>query len=473
MHHSVTDFSEMFVDNSRQLALVLFDALAPTGRGIDEAPKALGFRRSNAFVRIVDLSLAGRRLIDVAYFLVASEPEIKSEYRVDFGLFKWLLSTTSDNRAHIKKLVREAQKAAIELDGPDGKDDNANPWGSVPLMSAAFITGGEFIFELPERLQRAIKNPQATHFLSLRYVFKSIYSKILYDRIQPYIDEGITPWLDLDALRIWLECEKKTYSLFKHFRRKVLDVAVNEITEVTGLNICMLTQNIPGSKKIGQVRFKWDSDHKTDEQKIAFVVLRNTYETLRTEFALNQSEFDEIIKNRTTLTDERIQQAIEYTRHAAAAGKIKLRAGGYFMKALKEGYLIGSLDRQIQEQAGKVQELSAEGTKAKAKRESKSSDEFSSKQKADSESGWDSFNALSPADQASLVAEFCRLPTSPMIARRLGIDVAKLNSHIKDPTVAPSFGLFVANEIKKASKAAISDKNLNLFSGSKPQTGEE
>lgn len=451
------------MDDSRQLALVLFDTLAPSGTGVDKAPTTLGFRRSNAFVRIVDLSLAGRRLIDVAYFLAAAEPELKKEYRVDYGLFKWLLATTSENRAHLKKLIREAQKAAIELNGPDVREDNSDPWGSVPLMGSAFIAGGEFIFELSERLQKAIKNPQATHFLSLRYVFKSIYSKILYDRLQPYMDEGLTPWFDLDALRAWLECEKKTYSLFKHFRNKVLDVAVNEIGQVTGLKVVMVTQNVPGSKKIGHVRFKWDTGQHTDEQKTAFVVLKATYETLRTEFALNQSEFDEIIRNRAMLTDERIQQAMEYTRHQAAAGKVKLRAGGYFMKALREGYLIGTLDKKIREKSAEVAEAGKQGTSARNVREMKGDQAFSTRHLKEAEIGWSVFSKMDAKDQNIVIEEFCKQPTGRMMAKRLKIELVDLRLHLKNAIVSTSFGMFINNRAQKAAKSTEIDGSFNLF----------
>jgi hypothetical protein len=162
------------------------------------------------------------------------------------------------------------------------------------------------------------------------------------------MEDGITPWFEVDALRVWLECDKKqTYNLFKHFRNKVLEVAVTEISDVTGLDISMLMQNVPGSKKVGSVRFKWKGGQHSDEQKTALVILRNTYETLRNEFALNQSEFDEIIKNRLTYTDERIQQAIEYTRHQATAGKVRLRAGGYFMTRSTDKPTTGREDRVL------------------------------------------------------------------------------------------------------------------------------
>lgn len=95
---------------SRQMALALFADYSPTDRGVDDAPLDLGFRRNNALIKIVDLSLAGRRMIDVAYFLAAEDIELHKEYRVDLGLFRWLLGTTSRNQRHLAKIIREAQR---------------------------------------------------------------------------------------------------------------------------------------------------------------------------------------------------------------------------------------------------------------------------------------------------------------------------------------------------------------------------
>ncbi|MCY1274686.1 Initiator Replication protein [compost metagenome] len=439
---------------SQQLALALFEDFAPRGQSITEAPKDLGFRRSNAFVKIIDLSLAGRRLIDVAYFLVAEDQEIRREYRVDVGLFKWLLATTSNNRRHLSKLVREAQKAAIELNEIDVEDPSKDRWGAVPLMGSAFIEKGEFIFELPERLQRAIKNPKSSHFLSLRYVFKSVHSKVLYDRMQQFMVEGITPWFEVQALRAWLECEKKTYDLFKHFRSKVLEVAITEIREVTGVHIEMLTLNVPGSKKIGQVRFRLKATEQPNEQKTAFIVLRNVYETLRKEFALNQAEFNEIITNRDVYNDERIQQAMEYTRHNVKVGKVKVRAGGYFMKALREGYLLGELDKQIHHQSVSADAVRKTTDQKLADREARVKAAGAERDQREAELGWEAYRKLSIEQQSDVAAEFCQSQAAKLLARVLKLEPSKLHEHLDDPNVSSTFGAFVANRVHKAAKAA-------------------
>ena len=439
---------------SQQLALALFEDFAPRGQGVTEAPKDLGFRRSNAFVKIIDLSLAGRRLIDVAYFLVAEDQEIRREYRIDVGLFKWLLATTSNNRRHLSKLIREAQKAAIELNEIDVEDPSKERWGAVPLMGPAFIERGEFIFELPERLQRAIKNPKSSHFLSLRYVFKSVHSKILYDRLQQFMVEGITPWFEVQALRAWLECEKKTYDLFKHFRSKVLEVAMSEIRELTGLHIEMLTLNVPGSKKIGQVRFRFKVTEQPNEQKTAFIVLRNVYETLRKEFALNQTEFNEIITNRDVYNDERIQQAMEYTRHNVKVGKVKVRAGGYFMKALREGYLLGELDKQIHHQSASAEAARKAADDEVAKREARVKAAGAERDQREAVLGWEAYNKLSTEQQSDMTMEFCQSQAGKLLARVLKVEPSNLHEHLSDAKVRSTFGAFVAGRVHKAAKAA-------------------
>lgn len=440
---------------------MLFDTLAPEGKSVKDAPTALGYHRSNAFIRISNLSLAARRLVDVSYFFVATTPEIKPEYRIDYGLFKWLLSTTSENRTFLKKLIRQVQAAAIELN--EGATNN-EPWGAVPLMGEAFLVGGEFIFSLSERLQKVIKNPEAAHFLSLSYVFSSFYSRILYDHIQPYMKEGMTPWIELDNLRELLECDQnKTYKEFKFFQGKILKGAIAEIVSVTGLNISMLTQSIPGSKKIGHVRFKWEpTTHKTEHQ-LALVLLKQTYDTLRQEFGLNQADFDIITKNRTDYTDERIQQAMEYTRHKAQAGQIKKRVAGYFMKTLQEGYIIGSLDQEI---AARAQVSTEEATRTRKQHDQaaqNSETKLSTKQRKDAESGWAAYDQLAKEEKELLSTEFCNLSHASMLAKRLEIPIEQLKHHLHDPTISTSFGNFVATKLQKASRTKKGDDTQNLF----------
>ena len=444
----------------QQLALALYQDYSLRDEGVEKAPPELGFKRSNAFIQIVDLNLAGRRLIDVAYFIASEDAELHNEYRVDLGLFRWLLGTTSRNKQHLEKLIRDAQRAAIELNEIDSEDPSKDRYGRVPLLGPAFIGDGYFTFDLSQGLQRVIKNPKTFHFLSLKYVFKSVHSKVLYDRLQPYIDAGATPWFEIRELRAWTKCETKTYDLFKHFRNKVLEVAVAEIREVTGLNVDILTQSLPGTKKVGQIRFRiTQPPGPKNEQKLEFIVLRSMYETLRQEFALNQNEFNEIITNRETFTDDRIQQAIDYTRHNAKLGKVKIRAGGYFMKALREGYLLGNLDRQIHQRIGDETNAKDAVEREAAARAAQAHAESLERDRMLANLGWEAYVQLPPEQQADMLTQFCQSVEARPLARSIEADTevnpADLGDYLEDPRVRSTFGAFVAARVRsKASKAA-------------------
>lgn len=443
----------------QQLALALYQDYSLRDEGVEKAPPELGFKRSNAFIQIVDLNLAGRRLIDVAYFFAAEDAELHDEYRIDLGLFRWLLATTSRNKQHLDKLIREAQRAGIELNEIDSEDPSKDRFGRVPLLGPAFVGDGYFTFELSNGLQRVIKNPKTFHFLSLRYVFKSVHSKVLYDRLQPYIEAGSTPWYEVQELRAWTQCETKTYDLFKHFRNKVLEVAIAEIREVTGLNVEMLTQSLPGTKRIGQIRFRLTQPRvPKNEQKVEFIVLRALYETLREEFALNQNEFNEIITNRETYTDERIQQAIDYTRHNVKLGKVKLRAGGYFMKALRENYLLGKLDRIIHQKPEDENNAKDAAEREAAARAAQADADRLERDRQLANLGWEAYVQLPPALQADMLTQFCQSVEARPLARSIEADTevkpADLGDYLDDPRVRSTFGAFVAARVRSKNARA-------------------
>ncbi|CAH2806302.1 MAG: hypothetical protein CBHOC_4610 [uncultured Caballeronia sp.] len=437
-----------------QLALALFDDLAARGESIESAPKELGFRRSNAFAKIVDLGLAARRLVDVAYFLVAETSDVREQYRVDYGLLRWLMCTTSQNRRHLEKLVEEAQKAGIVLSEVDVNDSEHRRWGRIPLMGSAFIVNGEFVFKVDKDLQAAIKKPSAFHFFSLRYVFASIHSKILFDRLTPYLEDGITPWFELDLLRVWMDCaNKETYAEFKHFKAKVLNRAISDIKAVTGIYLEMDTKNVPGSKRVGQVRFALQDQQPHDAQKTAFLILKSLYETLQQEFGLNQTEINEIITKRDQFTDEKINKAIEYTRFKIREGKVTRRAAGYFMKALREGWMLGELDKQIKQQADRN-----ESNRMIAAREAETRDEHlqaaaNERARTEIEHGWKHFNRLPEDAQNELVEAFCSSQAANLAARRIKVQRSELLAHLLDANVHGAFGSFVASNVKRAARA--------------------
>ncbi len=438
--------------SGHQLALALFEDMAPAGTGIEDAPLAVGFQRNNIFLDIADLGLSARRAIDVAYFIAAEDPEIRTLYETDLHFFKWLMAYGSNNRTHLKSVLREGQKAAIEVEDIDVEDSSRDRWISVPLLGPVGISNGKVVFEIPRQLQRHIKNPASSHFLSLRYVFKSLYAKILYDKLLPHLGLEVTPWISIDELRKWFCLEPDSYTEFKRLSSRILKPSVAQVSEVTDIEVSFTTRNIPGSKKVGHIAFRMSTSRAKSAQKAPMLALKELYVTLRDEFGLNGTQVMEIINNRDEWSDERIERAIEYTRFHIEQGNVKRSPAGYLMTAIKGDFTLGSAMKVIatQKAAGAQTSLDpnpeSEAVLASVERR-REVEEL--KRKADAEQGYREFLNLPVELRFKLLTEFCFSPGAKVVAKRLKVEPNELMElHEGNSEVQALLGVFVALRVK-------------------------
>lgn len=326
------------------MALALFEDFAPISKSIADAPAEVGFIRNNILVEIEDLSLATRRALDAAYFIVSQEKAVCKTYEVELNFFQWLMAYSSRDLKHFKSLLLEAQKAVIQVQDSDPDDEQNDRWGAVQMLGAVKIYKGKLIFELHESLQRAIKNPVSSHFLSLRLIFSSLYAKVLHDRLLPYAAVGATAWMPVQELRRWLNCHAKTYDEFKYIKSRVLEPAMQQINTLSTLSVALDTRSQPGTKKIAEVRFRVQAEQTRPDVVAPMLVLKELYDILSDEIGLSTAHFSEVISHRNEWTDARIRQALEYTRYNFRRGKITRSVSGFFMRALRDGYNVGSAD---------------------------------------------------------------------------------------------------------------------------------
>jgi hypothetical protein len=338
------------VATSRQLALALFDDANAEALPVDTARTDIGFARKNILIRIVDLGVAARRLIDAAYFIVAQEEQVRSLYDVELDYFKWLMRYSSRNNAHLEQVITEAQRALIQATAaPDA--DGEKPFGSVQLIGRISYAGGRFQFRVPPDLVDIIRGPGKSHWLSLRItsLFSLSYARVMYDHLVPYADEGLTDWLALDELRSWQGAMGAKAHEFKYFKRDWLAPAVEQINEVSDLKLSYETRNEPGSRKIGRLRFRIERKEMAERILQTHEQAQAIYQTLKQEFGLSSAQLNQIAAERDTYTDQRLEQAIERTHLSLKLGNVSKSPAGFFMRALKEGWIVSDAERQMME----------------------------------------------------------------------------------------------------------------------------
>lgn len=455
---------------STQLALTLFEELAPQDKKIAESPIEIGYQRNNIFLDIADLNLAARRALDVLYFLVAEDQftddqnnNISNMYTVDLGFYRWLNATSSKNIDHITETLREAQKGAIQINiqrnlietekniksGSQEKIEvkKTESWASIPLLGVVAIDSGQLKFEIHPALASQIKKPENSHFLSLRQVFNTVHGKILHEFLLPYWDKKMTPWIELEKLREKLEATAKTYDQFKYFNQYVLIKAINDIKRATRREITIETRKADIGRKIGYVRFSL-ADLEDFSKDSYMTILKEQYIILTEEIGLSNANLDKIVASRNIWDSKRIQDAIEFTRFQFRNGQIKTSVKGYFMMALEKGLKVGTMDLELEKQReAEKKKLQSMSEKFKSNI-SKKENEDKRIQQALSKEGWKTFESLEAEKQGDLMVSFSKSSVGRIVATSLKVaqeDLIEIliNNPIEDTFLHFEFGLHV------------------------------
>jgi hypothetical protein len=447
------------VATSRQLALALFDDANAEGLPVDAARSDIGFARKNVLIRIVDLGVSARRLIDAAYFIVAQEHKVHDLYDVELDYFKWLMRYSSRNNAHLEQVITEAQRALIQATAePDA--DGPKPFGSVQLIGRISYVGGRFQFRVPPDLIGIIRGPGKSHWLSLRItsLFTLSYARVMYDHLLPYAGEGVTEWFTLDELRAWQGTMGAKAQEFKYFKRDWLAPAVDQINEVSDLSLSYETRNEPGSRKIGRMRFRVERKEMAERLLHTHEHAQALYQTLKQEIGLSSTQFGQIASDRDTYTDARLEQAIERTRFSLKLGKVSKSPAGFFMKALKEGWIVSDAERQmvqIQEGLSLTDQREAEAKEqAEARRALQvAAQDVNAQNRIVDEvrRGWEVYEAATPRQREDWRRTYKTSPGGKLTLRRLGIDPSSdLAEAIiqKYPDLRDGFSGYVFNKVR-------------------------
>ncbi|MDH6146815.1 hypothetical protein OKW46_000737 [Paraburkholderia sp. WSM4179] len=419
---------------SRQMALALFEDMFDQGLRINESNREIGYQRNDFFTEIVNMGLPARRFLDAAYFIVAQEPEQRDQYDVELNYFKWLMRYDSRNLKHLRTIADEAQNAKVRVTNtPADRDPNEDDlWVQVQLIGMVGFHRGRMRFDVHPRLVPHIRDPQKSHWLSLRIstAFTRSLARAIYDKVLPNVPAGRTDWIQLEEMRNWPGKMGANAAIFKYFKRDWLEPAVREINEVSDVEISYETRTASTtSKKIDRIRFLLKRKDTADAVLASLADASHLYKILTDEFGLSTKQFSEISENRELWTDERIQQAVEYTRFRIKRGQVKKSPAGYLMRALRDNWKISDAERTMVDVQAKLladetqeQAVKTETRKTVAHSIATREEEVRARMNEDSRKGRDHFNAADAKTRKELMHAWTTSREGKLMLRRMKLE---------------------------------------------------
>lgn len=343
-----------------QLALEIFATMDATDTSITQSGHDFHLRKSSLLVDVSDIGLLARRVLNGFYFLAQSDPDAEV-HTYDLRYFKWLINyANSNNNVHLKHVIREAQKSAVQVNVVDVANPEADNYLSVPMLGPAGMRKGQIVFKIPSELRPQLRDPARHAYLSMRILagFSSIYPLELYERLSVFKAEGRTPWWHLDEFRSLIKVDGlKSANDFRYFRRDILDPAVEQINRISDIDVQLELRRT--GRSYSHIAFTVQPSQNAHLLS-SIEASKQLYTALTGEFGLSDAELDEIAANREEWPDERIQDAIAFVRHRCATSNVQY-PGKYLMSALRDGYRVGSI-----EQAAKAAKATKAAASAKA-----------------------------------------------------------------------------------------------------------
>lgn len=143
------------------------------------------------------------------------------------------IKNTDTNK--LKKNLQVLRQTEIKFNFFDkSKDDR---WDCFAFLGGVTIKRGILEYSFPHQIAETMLHPEMYAKIndSINGLFKSIYSLAIYEYAKDYINVSI-PIMELDNFKEFLGIQNKYHKMYD-FKKRVLDVAINEINDKTDIFI--------------------------------------------------------------------------------------------------------------------------------------------------------------------------------------------------------------------------------------------
>lgn len=191
------------------------------------------------------LSLIQRKIANALLYNAYPELHDKNEHQISIRELCLLTGYDSHDYKTIKKALLALLATVVEWNLVDGeKLDGSDIWNASSMIADARIQGSICTYSYSNRMRELLFNPLVYGRLNMlaQAKFKSSYGLALYENCVRYQNLSQTPWFQLDLFRKLMGVEQGKYSIFRDFKKRVIDIAVREVNQLSSIEVTLECQ---------------------------------------------------------------------------------------------------------------------------------------------------------------------------------------------------------------------------------------
>lgn len=287
------------------------------------------------------LTLLQRKITNALLYHAYKELMLKDEHEITVKQLCRLIGYQGNNHAAIKEAFKGLISTVIEWNLINDETGTEN-WTASSIIASVSLEGPLCYYAYSPRMKQLLHSPSMFGKIDLviQSKFRSSYGLALYENCIRYRGLPHTKWFDMELFKKLMGVPHGKYDIFRDFKRRVLDKAIDEVNTYSDLFI--VSEFVKEGRKVVKVRFTLkDRAKKTrlGTKKVALPMIATDDElknTLVNVFGLSEEQIEQIAKEfEPAFIAEKIS-VIEGSK-PFKEGKIQNLAG-YLMSALKNNY---------------------------------------------------------------------------------------------------------------------------------------
>ena len=158
------------------------------------------------------------------------------------------------NHDYLKQELRKLRRIEVEYNILN--KDKKNEWGEFNLIAGYSYKRGLIEYSFPHQIEKMLLNPKIFAKINLVVIksLRSRYSIALYELAEDYLNVQI-PKMTITEFRDLMGVEKEQYYKFSMLRKRVIDIAIEEINKSENISFTITYELEKQGKKITHIKF--------------------------------------------------------------------------------------------------------------------------------------------------------------------------------------------------------------------------
>lgn len=342
--------------------------LSVTSVGIEKKSAKHELKKHAATIHCSNtLSLLQRKISNALLYHAYQDLLQKEEHEISIRQLCNLIEYSGNNHSAIKDALKGLLSTVIEwnvVNDTTGAED----WTASSILASVSLQGPLCYFAYSPRMKQLLYSPSMFGKVNL-YIqsrFKSSYGLALYENCIRYRGLPYTKWFEMDTFRKLMGVPQGNYTIFRDFKRRVLDKSIEEVNTYSDLLVeAELTRE---RRQVVKIRFALKERAKKTrlgidvslnaEQEEATADLRSK---MIKQFSLSPTQAERALNEYDSEFIEEKMQVVEASKNYQL-GKVKNLAA-YFLSALKNDYQLPKTCQDIIQQKKREKEITRSNLK--------------------------------------------------------------------------------------------------------------